>query len=331
MSTASAVQVFEPIDTIDPNQDLSAMEVRWGIQVGVREKPISATECGLSHVPFAQFFPIKTFRSPREVHTTDEYKPREELATIPAGTAEAYLMDMLGNQDSSRSNWGLKTAFHNERDTAKLAVISDALFPHLSHIREIAPGVISDVCEGSDDLDYGRREDCTSCYWKWLNSDAVSAYIEQVAMQGVSVTVRDPHTGEITQTTVKPSIKELRTAHEVALASAKQALTQLEKTWASIAKEYDAGESGGRKDISDAEHQYRKDLHQTKPQDRQFAIAREFAKANSVNAGNNDEVLKVLAQGQIQMQENLARLTEVMAAQVASPATTTAAKDGKGK
>lgn len=305
MSTGTAL-VVEKSDVGSPEQDMTPYLIRWGFQFAMRDKIMSAYECGISRVPLAKWFPVKSFTVPRENHTTDDTKPRESLATIPAAEVEAYLMQALGGTGIQENvNWGLKTAFRGEEDVSKMAVITEVLAPSLPVIREIAASfgtqVIEAVCPSSDDLDYGSRDSCVTCNFQWLNSDVLTQYIEQVAFQGMAVSERDPHTGSVVDRIVKPTYEELNTARTVALDAARQGLKQLQDQWSQIAAEYDSTDRI-RKDISEFEHGYRKDLHQNKPQDRQFALAREMAK------GNNSALLESLALSQMQTNQLLQQM-----------------------
>ena len=328
MNTATAL-VVDKSSNAYPEQDMTPYLIRWGFQAAVRDRIMSAYECGITYVPFAKFFPIKSFIAPRENHTTDDTKERETLTTIPASEVEAYLMQALGGTGiQDNVNWGLTTAFRGDEDTSKMAVISEVLVPDLPTIRVICASlgqrVIEPVCPATDDLDYGSRNSCVTCNFQWLTSDAIKAYIEQIAFQGMPVTERDPVTGVSTDRVIKPTLEELKTAHAVALAAARQGKKQLETQWAQISAEYDSSERI-RKDITEFEHGYRKDLHQNKPQDRQFALARELAKGNS---GSNDAVIEMLAQSQAQTNQLLGRMVERLEAPpvpvtVTSPVITT--------
>lgn len=305
MNSSAAIAVDVTNDLNRPVEVTDSYEVRWGFQISQRDKPLNARECGLSKAPFAKFFPIKSFETPQENHTVDEYKPRENVIIMPAGRVEASLMASLGGQGAqSQADWGLVTAFINETDAAKMAVISETLLPSLSRIREICDElntqVISEVCEGSDDLDFGQRESCVSCYWKWLNSPVLAQHMENMAITGINVVERDTTTGEITERLVRPSIADLRMARDIALESGRRGVTQLEAIWRDIAGEYEKAD-GIRKDISEFEHGYRKDLHQSRPQDRQFALAREIAR--STPAGTDGAMLNRLAEATIGLAE----------------------------
>lgn len=320
---AAATLMIEK-DTSGPgvaSQDLTGLEIRWGLQMALRDKPLSNPDCGMTKAPFGRFFPIKTRRIPQENHTIDDTKPKEIIVERPAKASQDSLMEALaGTGAQDKKDWGLVVGFQREEDAAKMAVITETLFPTLSNIRNISAkynaDVIGLVCEGSDDLDFGTRESCVSCWWKWLQSSVCEAYMENVALAGMSVASRDPLTGEITTELIKPSIQELRAARELAIDSAKRGVQQLQAEWKQIAAEYEANDRI-RKDISPYEHEYRKDLHMTRPQDRQIALARETVKQmqGGPSGGDNSALLEkvtdavvMLAKGQAEIKNELAEI-----------------------
>lgn len=273
--------------------DQNPLEVRWGIQAALRNKPMSAFECGIAIVPFGRFFPIKSFGTKKENHTIDWTQAKEIDIIRNAAECELYLMEALGGKGAqNKTNYGLTVGFTGDTDVAKMAVISSAVLPKLSMIRVIGeelkagPTGVSQVCEGSDDLDFGDREECPTCWLRWLQSPAIDAYLERVALQGMTVAVRNPSTGAIDERLVRPGIDELRTGKALAIEALKLGITQLEKDWRVIVGE--TGNINGRQ-VSDFEHMYRKDLHQNKPEDQQIAVAREaFRGAANAASGAND-------------------------------------------
>ncbi|HXG86116.1 MAG TPA: hypothetical protein VNI84_19000 [Pyrinomonadaceae bacterium] len=275
--------------------DTNPLEVRWAFNPVLRDKILNARECDIARVPFAKFFPIKTFSTPREFHTIDWTQPRETFVQITANEAQTSIEEALaGKGAQNRTDWGLKVGFLGERDTSKMEVISQTLLPTLSSIRAICEEYelkipLSPVCEGSDELDYGARDTCVACWYKWLQSEALLAYIEEVSGSGMLVLERDPRDGNIKERTVRPSIEEFETARALVVDAFRAGIKTLEATWKNVA---DEDEKGLRKDISEVEHGFRKDLHRNKPQDRQIAIVQQFAK-NAGLGGQNDQISQI--------------------------------------
>lgn len=311
--SASAIEITKSSASIEkPSEGVNPRDIRWGFQMSQREKIMSAYECGIARVPFGRFFAIETLEVPRENHTIDWTQPKDKTVLIAAAEAENYLMQALGGTGAqSRVNWGLKTAFHNEKSAAKMAVISSVLLPTLPQIREISADLrihtISEACEGSDDLDFGIRDTCVTCWWTWLNSPAVERYIENMALTGMAVHERDPNTGLVTQGVVTPTVDEMKVALAVMIEAGRLGVRQLQTQWTQISAEYES--ENVRKDILEIEHGYRKDLHQNKPQDRQFALAREIAKSTQgIAAPDNSDILRMMAESQAQTNALLAQM-----------------------
>lgn len=325
---AAASIVIDRPQSETPAFDPNAYEIRWGFNPVQREKILNARECGIARVPFARWFPIVSFPAPQEIHSIDWTMPKEGTATIPASQAELILLESLGGKGVQESvNWGLQTGFMGVRDAAQMAVINEVLTPQLSKIRLICaqhdlPLPISEVCEGTDELDFGGREECPTCWFKWLRSASCEAYLQIAAKTDVIVQERIPTTGEIIQRNVRPSLESLIEARRLVLEGFRLGINTLQKLWTDITTEYDR-EDSGRKTILDFEQNYRKDLHQNRPQDRQIALVQQVAKAASGNAGGNDALLERLAESQIQTSRILAEIAQRLPAaditQVSAP------------
>lgn len=295
-----------------PQVDTNSLEVRWGFQLSQRDKLMSSHECGISFVPFGKLFPIKTFFAPRENHTIDWTQPKENIVTIPAAEAENYLMEALGGRGAqTQVNWGLTTGFLGDTDSGKMALFNAILMPSLTRIREIGNALglpaIDNSCPGEDDLDYGERETCVSCALAWLQSKTLETYIDQCSQAQFTINELDRETGETRERHFTPSAKELRDAKQLMIESTRIGHASLRAQWNEIATEYEKAD-GVRKDISIIEHGYRKDLHQSRPQDRQINLAKAMAQGANQQSGSNDEMIKLLAQSQIQTNQLLGQL-----------------------
>jgi len=308
-----------------PEVDTNSLEVRWGFQLSQRHKLMSSHECGISYVPFGKLFPIKTFFAPREYHTIDWTQPKENIVTISAAEAENYLMESLGGRGAqTRVNWGLMTGFLGDADSGKMALFNAILMPSLSRMREIGKTLgipaIENSCPGEDDLDYGERESCVSCALAWLQSKTLETYIDQCSQAQFQINEIDRQTGETVVRTYTPAARELRSAKALMLESARTGHASLRAQWNEIATEYEKAD-GVRKDISEIEHGYRKDLHQSRPQDRQINLAKAMAQGANQANNSNDELIRMLAQGQVQLQQSLGQI----AAKLGGPNVETAA------
>jgi len=291
-----------------PQVDTNSLEVRWGFQLAQRDKLMSSHECGISFVPFGKLFPIKTFFAPRENHTIDWTQPKENIVTIPASEAENYLMEALGGRGAqTRVNWGLTTGFLGDTDSGKMALFNAILMPNLSRMREIGEALglpaIERSCPGEDELDYNGRETCVSCGLAWLQSQTLDLYIDQCSQSQFTINELDRDTGETRERHFTPSAKELRDAKQLMTDSARIGHASLRAQWNEIATEYEKAD-GIRKDISDIEHGYRKDLHQSRPQDRQINLAKAMAQgASQQSSGSNDELMRMLVQSNIELKQ----------------------------
>ena len=292
---------------------------RWGFNPMLRYQVVPFMETGQSVVPYAQWFPIRNFTRMQENHTTDETKPRELRVEVTAAEALASLRERLnGTGAQSQANWGFVWGFMDEFDAAKMAVISATLVPTLSEIRSIAqelgvPSPISQKCEGTDDLDIDVREHCPTCWLQWLRSEACTTYMNRVAASGREVGER-AEDGSVSYRSVEVPIRDLETARSLMTEGFRVGLQQLSKQWGEIATEY-SNPAMGRKDITDHEHTYRKDLHQVRPQDRQTQLVAEFAQnvvgglsGGGVGAVDMAQVLAQMAATQAQTNQILAKL-----------------------
>lgn len=324
----TGVQTAPIVDTIE--RDLPAhsngrdpMEIRWGINTVVREKLLEGHRTGFGILPYAQFFAVKRFSTPEEVHSTDETMERERRVTRTALSVEMVLNEMLaakdamGNPAVGQPDWGFRTDFYGEMDAAKMLVISKTLLPSLPEIRRIAesfdmPSPIGSKCDGQDNMDVGERQSCPTCWSQWIDSDVCSKHIEATTLNGVPVRERNAQTQEIEDRIVRPSVLEFTTAREAVRLSLQIGLAALAQEWMTISTELERGE---RKDANFYQHGMRKDLHEGKPQDRQISLMREFGKASG--GGGNGEmapVLTMLAQSQAQMAQSQAQTNQILAA-----------------
>lgn len=102
------------------------------------------------------------------------------------------------------------------------------------------------ACPGSDELDFGAREECVACWHSWLKSDALQAYIKMVSKQGMSaLQFLDNITGTSAVRNVKPSLKDFETALTIVINSYKIGISTLEKQWKNIADEDEKGITQG--------------------------------------------------------------------------------------
>lgn len=298
------------------------MVVRWGFNGVVRDKYLEGNRAGFSGLPYGSFFPLARFTTPEEVHSTDETMERERLVTKTAESVERYLGEVIGGRDAFGNrldnvpNFGFEAGFYGELDVAKMAVISATLLPTLPQIRAIAQRLhvespISAKCEGEDAMDAGKtRETCPTCWTKWLNSPALDAYIAETSTVGREVDEFDPTTQKSQTRIVAPTTEEFAIAREIVKNSIGTGLNALANIWAELATDL---EEGGSKGITVYQHGIRKDLHESKPQDRRMNEIREFAGAIGNKGGNaqvvdNSEILMMLAKSQAQTNELLAKI-----------------------
>ena len=152
--------------------------VRWGFNPVQRNKILNARECGIGEVPFGEFFPIRSFSTPKEHHSIDWTKPKETTEVVTADDAQYILeLALAGKGAQDEIDWGFQTGFYGEDDAGKMTVISLTLSPDLSFIRAMPKhfkGVdtfIGNSCPGEDEFDQMRRETCPTCWaWRWVGT-----------------------------------------------------------------------------------------------------------------------------------------------------------------
>jgi hypothetical protein len=301
--TGSTTPVVEQTTNVTPSYDPADYEIRWGMNPIQRDKLLNPRATGIAgRVPFCKWFAIKAFPTPREIHTIDWSMPKEADTLVTAAEAQLEIeVALAGKGVQQQVNWGFVAGFLGERDAAVMEVISQTLFPRLSVIREVCANLglacpISPICESMDETDYGERESCPSCWNKWLNSDALQQYIAAVANTGMEVLERET-SGELKERVVKPRIQQLEDARMLAKEGMRVGLQSLRTQWDTIAAEY-TNEKSGRKDITEFEHQYRKDLHQIRPQDRQVQLVSQVVRAargENVATGDTSAIDKLVS------------------------------------
>lgn len=331
MDTATATAPSQPIQvdsaplTNPTPLDTNPIEVRWGIQVVLRDKPLNAQECGWHQAPFGHFRAIHSVDVPRENHTIDWTQPKERMVLSTAAEREAFIREAIGGAGAqNKVNWGFMTGFHGELDSGKMAVLSATLLPTLSEIRAISEefgvDVIGPVCEGSDDLDFGRREQCVTCWNRWIRSTVVDEYAARVVQHGREVHLRDPQTGNVQAIRISPTIAEFQKAKELMIESFRIGIPQLEKQWKEIAQEAETPGSG--RTVTDFENAYRKDLHRNQPEDRQLAITREALRGvgqAAAGGSGSDALMAQLVQGQLKMGQAISDLAAIVRPDLPQP------------
>lgn len=297
-----------PISTQDP------MIIRWGLNVSVRDKAVEGIRCGFGVLPYGKWFPITKYPTPEEFHTIDEYQPKENIVMKTALDAQRYLEEMLAAKDAHgfESNqypdWGFRVGFYDERDGAKMQAITETLLPTVSQMREFSEALEMkspvSKCAGQDAFEpKGDREQCPSCWQKWILSDVCTKQIERAVNSGVNVPVRDSATQEITMVNVRPSAAEFAEARAITTTAIGTGISALSEVWANVVSEL---ERGDRKIITDYVHGIRKDLHEAKPQDKTVALMRDMASANA--PANNDALLASMAETQKMTLQLLAQM-----------------------
>lgn len=315
MAHGAAIAV-EPVigQNFQQPSDVSPQTIRWGIQCVDRDKYMDGYEVGvpLTFLPYANWFPIQTFDRAEEHHTTDNNPnvPRHYLRPRSAQDIQTYLEERYTNKDifgqvvKDKMDKGMQVGFVGESNAEVMAVVSKTLIPALSKIRELAQEFgmappISNVCEGQDDLDYESRESCPTCWAKWINSDLCTRYIQFVAQNGLTVT-----DGE-REWNVTPSLDLLTEAYMLTKKSLAMGVAYINAQWKIVADELSKGTRGAL-DAGGYQDAMRRDAHQSKPEDRQFRVLQDMAKA--AQGGNNDDVLRMLAQSQMQTNALLGQL-----------------------
>jgi hypothetical protein len=300
---SSTTPVVEQTTNLTPTFNPDDYELRWGLNPIQRDKILDPRTTGIiGRVPFCKWFPIRSFPTPREIHSIDWTQPKEGDVLVTAAEAQVEIEVSLGGKGVQQQvNWGFVSSFVGVRDAAMMEVVSQTLFPRLSTIREICDSLglvcpIARICEATDELDYGSRESCPTCWSKWLGSDALTSYIDAVANTGMVVLERDSE-GQLKERTVRPAVETLQQARMLAKEALRVGINSLKAQWETIASEY-GNDKSGRKDITEFEHQYRKDLHQIRPQDRQVALVSQMATAingGAAHAGGNSDAIDKLA------------------------------------
>lgn len=286
------------------------METRWAIQCGVRNKMLDTWRVDLASAPFGEFFAVSRFRTPKEIHSTDDNPnfPRSQVVIEPAQEAELYLNEMLGGRDGAgnpapnKPNFGIQFGFRGDEDFSKMAVISATVIPKLQAIRTFAAasGVanpIGDKCDAQEPGDFEERTTCPSCWVAWIDSDLCSAHIAAVAKNGMNCAERHPITGEIEQRLVRPSIEEFEIARAMVKRALHTGLAANRQIWKTLVEEQEKGE---RRGLDTYQHNMRRDVHGVKPEDKQVAMVREFGRASKSDGGNSrtDEILAMMAESQ---------------------------------
>lgn len=315
---ASDAIIVEPAESKTPAFDPRDYDLRWGFNPVNRDKLLNPRDCGIGRVPYGRLFPIVSFSTPREVHSTDDTRPKEELTVIPAAEAVRVLRESLAGEGiQDNLNFGLQTGYIGVSDVGLMAVLSAMLLPRLSRIRQICaeldlPCPIAVVCEGTEDLDFEPRESCPSCWHKWIVSPACEAYAEHVMRVGMPVQERHPVSGDVVDRIVRPSYEDFEQARLFVKTGFTIGLRTLQQQWEKIASELDKSEKSGRHDILDFEHGYRKDLHQARPQDRQINLVDRIVNAKVSDgpavASGRDPLLEMMAKSQMQTNELLGRI-----------------------
>lgn len=316
MQTA-AIQVSLPKTEIASQSGHDPMEIRWGIQCGVRDKNIESWRAGFTDLVFGQFFPIKRFPTVQEIHSTDDNPnfPRSQMVTETADSVELYLSEMLaavdgaGNPAPSKPHFGIQFGFRGESDIAKMAVISATLLPELDAIRRLATtsGIanpIGDRCDGQDPEDFTARTSCPTCWVKWIDSPLCDAHIKSVIEFGMDCDEYDPNTRESVVRNIRPTVDEFAQARQMVRQSLLTGLSTLQGIWATLVDELEKGE---RRGMDPYQQRIRKDVHGTKPQDKQIAMMREFGRASAGNTADNgsNDVLAALAASAIRTEQIL--------------------------
>lgn len=300
------------VETLTDNSPVptSDLDPRWYLNTIEREARVNGYECGFSVVKYAEFGCAQVFSVPEEFHTIDDNPnlPREQMKQHSALEVERKLGETYGGKDyrgnlvATKPNKGIQFGFVGEKDAAKMSVISATVLPTLPRIRQIAEefgftSPIDAVCAGQDDLDFGERQSCPTCWFKWIDSELCKAYIADIAANGREV--YHPATPD-QKWIVRPSVIEFEQARALAETSLQTGLQYLNNEWRIISGEL---EKGTRNDLDEGgyQHSIRKDIHQTKPQDRQLKLVQEVARANAGNGGgDNSEILAMLAKSSME-------------------------------
>ncbi len=302
------------VQTLNTNtpttEGMDPMVTRWGVNCSTRDKFVAGSCAGFTQLPFGKFFPISRFTTPEEIHSVDVMMAKEQLKTKTAQSVETYLNSVIGgrddngNPDVNKLDLGFRTGFYGELDAPKMAVISATLIPTLSEIRALTG---KGICKGQDNFDFSDRESCPSCWLEWVESTDCTNYIAKVAQEGRKVDEFSPAGALVAQRTVKPTVDELETARKIVTTSLKVGIAALKKIWVELSTDLEKGDT---KDLTTYQHGIRKDLHESKPVDKQVMMIEKFAQASG--GGNNNEILGVLAQQNTNMQAIMAMMAQQM-------------------
>lgn len=316
----AAVRVERPVADRPQPTGQDPMEIRWAVQCGVRHKPLEGWRAGTVQPEFGAFFPVRRFQTVQEIHSTDDNPnfPREQIVVKSADSVEQYLNECLGgrdgsgNRDSTIPNFGIKFGFRGEQDVAKIAVISATLLPSLSTIRSIAkslniPSPVPATCPSEDGLDFDGRESCPTCWLDWVQSDVCRAHMKHVASAGMDVEEFDAASDKIEHRLVKPDMAELEHGLDLVTAALKEGVAANRTIWQTLLSEIEKEE---RRGLDQYQHNIRKDVHGTKPADKQLELMREYGAAAKQGAasGNNDELLQRMVESNLRMEQLIGAL-----------------------
>lgn len=319
--TATALAVTLPVADRTVVDGHDPMETRWAIQCGVRDKNLDSWRAGFTSVPFGEFFAVSRFRTPKEIHSTDDNPnfPRSQLVTEPAQEVEVYLKEMLGGTDGAgnpapnKLNFGIQFGFRGDEDFAKVAVISATVLPKLQVIRAFAensklPNPIGPKCDAQEAGDFEERATCPTCWAAWIDSELCTAHIKAVAASGMNCAEYDPVTGETNERLVRPSMADLEVAREMAKTALHAGLKANRQIWTTLVEEQEKGE---RRGIDQYQHNIRRDVHGTKVEDKQVAMVREFGRASQQGGNDSSDmtaILKMMAESQVRSEQLLAQV-----------------------
>lgn len=293
------------------------MVVRWGYNPGQRNIPNNPLRTGLNStfIPWGKFFAHSKFKTPFENCTIDEYKPKEFIGVVSAAESEFEVRNAL-------ESWGYQSFFYGETDYATVTAINAVILPPLTYIRELFDenSPIPKNCLAEDEYDLGEpREHCATCHLLWVKSDALTAYIQEVAKSGLTVTMMKD--GVPSPRIVTPTLEQLEKAREVVLRGLQIYIRKASEDWATITSELD---NKLRVKLNEPEHYLRKDLHQPKPQNKEAELANRQIQANqetnsdiltamSEESRANREFMMQLAEQNAQTQQQMAQFMGMFA------------------
>lgn len=249
--------------------------VRWGYNPGLRGVTLPTTQTGFqqAQVPVGELIPHRTFQTPRENCTIDEYKPREELITVLAEQSERFVMDALGDS-------GYRTVLFGVTDRALAKVIEKSVLPTLAEIREIFAELgpegspVPQQCPAEDEYDYGTpRSHCATCHLQWLKSAECLAYLQTVSEEGMKVRIAQAD-GPIEVKTIRPALVQLEEVRATFQDGIEAYIKSASRVWSTTIAEI---KNEIRQQINDEEHFLRKDLHKLAPDEKELALVRELA------------------------------------------------------